>query len=105
MYRIYKKSLHSDEGDLKQFGKKWYVLEENLWLISGSSLKIRKVSYVCNFFIMLQALLVAVSWILDLCCRKKIDKTKDIEKEVEQIIDSFTNYKCYGANDVKELSG
>ena len=29
-------------------GKKWYVLEEILWLISGSSLKIRDVSHVYN---------------------------------------------------------
>ena len=33
MYRIYRKLLNSDEGN---FGKKWYVLEEILGLISGS---------------------------------------------------------------------
>ena len=33
MYRKYKKILNSDEGN---FGKKWYVLEEILGLISGS---------------------------------------------------------------------
>ena len=45
MYRIYRKILHSDEGYLKNLEKSG-VLEEILWLISGSSLKIRAVSLV-----------------------------------------------------------
>ena len=37
MYRIYrKKKLNSDEGGFEIFGKKWYVNEEILGLISGS---------------------------------------------------------------------
>ena len=32
MYRIYKKILNSDQGDFKR----WYVLEEILWLFSQS---------------------------------------------------------------------
>ena len=45
MYRIYSKVLYSDDGGFI-FDEKWYVLEEILWVISGSSLKIREVSHV-----------------------------------------------------------
>ena len=46
MYRMYKKILHSDEGDFKILVKVWYILEEILQLISGSFMKVREVSHV-----------------------------------------------------------
>ena len=44
-YRIYDNSSFR-WGRFQNFGKKWYILIEILWLISGSSLKMLTVSHV-----------------------------------------------------------
>ena len=47
MYRIYKKILHAYQGDIKILSEKWYMyVLEILWLISGSSLKIREIPHI-----------------------------------------------------------
>ena len=53
MYRIYKKILHSFPGDFKNFGKKWYILEEFYGSFPGASRMIREVSHVCVWHLLL----------------------------------------------------
>ena len=40
------KIVHSNEGDFKILVEKWYTFYEILWLISGSSQKMREVLHV-----------------------------------------------------------
>ena len=45
LYRIYKKIFHSDEGDFEILVKYGFILEEIIWLISGSSLRMNLMRY------------------------------------------------------------
>ena len=55
---MYKKILHSDEGDFKILVKVWYILEEILQLISGSFMKVREVSHVWTVFPIIRSQIV-----------------------------------------------